>query len=258
MLTCDEVCAKIRAYPFVSQFLTEEFVREDYSSGRRHPIVNHVAEDPTEELWTNLSNLDSYLGSLASCPGFAKLSPGLRANNEARFDSAFAAVKTLAWLEGFGLLREIEPPLPSSDGQAAFVIDVGGTIVYGEIWEPVVPPGQWTIKGGAMAYQDTESPTRLRKLRGKGDSPLPSGVVGMWVIHTGLRRVSPDRARQDMAALPNVLGAALWSSPGSTALAGQGLKLKGLAGDAHAINWVENQRSQNKQEHDQLLRLLRA
>lgn len=156
-------------------------------------------------------------------------------------------IKTLAWIAGLELLKEIRPQLPVGTEESDFSIDLEGQEIYGEVWLPRVLPNEWLVKSPdvsiALADQRREEPKRLRALRGKGNSQLPPEVTGIWVAHVyhvPLLQSWIKFFAQDMASRSNVLGVALWVRPGSNRLSPLCVRCRGLAGEGHEIYWLDN------------------
>ena len=199
-----------------------------------------------------LEKLDSYLGTISLLPGFNKLGPGIRSKHLGQSSSTIVEVKTLAWLAGIDLLNAIRPQLPIGSGESDFRVEMQGEEIYGEVRQPGVLADEWLVRtpdfSMALADQRNEAPKRLRTLRNKGNSQLPLEVKGIWVAHiyhTALRRAWAAFFRKDMAARPNVLGVAIWTSSGSSRLASEGDLLKRLVDDEHDIYWVHNEATEH-------------
>jgi len=263
-MTSDQIATFVASLQVLCRIWTPNYIALDSHSGFQQPWLNNLTEDDYEaETKVELMRLDGYLGSFASLPGFNKLAPGVRSKNLDQFSSTVAEIKTLAWLARTGLLSEIRPQLPVGGGESDFSMDVDGQRVYGEVWQPLVLPGEWLAKtpdiSVATADQKNEEPKRLGTLRRKGGSQLPSAVVGVWVAHiyhTILRRAWADFLREDMMKRSNVLGAAIWSSSGSNRLVSEGVRLMDLDGDNHEAYWVDNEASVHPEAQRRLLQAL--
>jgi hypothetical protein len=251
MLNCDKLWQIVADFPFLSRVWDHEYVSEDCQNGFQQPWLNRLAEDPDAEIRTELEKLDTYLGTINSCPGFQKLRPGLRARGIEQFSSTLAEVKTDAWIANSNTLVEIRPPLPASSDEGDFMLNVAGNAVYGEVWQPRVLPSSWIVKGEipiALTDQQTEAPKRIRTLLQKGNSQLPLSLIGIWVAHVYhaiLVRSWIDFFTNDMANRANVLGVALWVRAGSNRLQSECVPCRGLANEGHEIYWLDNTSCKN-------------
>ena len=75
MLVYDEVIKVIAGFRHLSSIWDEKYVSEDCQNGFRQPWLNRLADDPDEEIISELTKFDSYLGMIAHCKGFNKLLP---------------------------------------------------------------------------------------------------------------------------------------------------------------------------------------
>jgi len=251
MLTCNEVWRIIADFRHLSRIWDQKYVFEDCGNDFQQPWLDRLAENPDEEILTELKKLDKYLGIISACPGFQKLWPGLRARDIEQFASTLAEVKTAAWITSYTGLAEIRPPLPGSTREGDFTLTIAGETIYGEVWQPRVLPSSWIVEGEipiALTDQRTEEPKRIRTLRQKGDSQLPLSLTGIWVAHVYhaiLVRSWIDFFTKDMANRLNVLGVALWVRAGSNRLQPQCVSCRGLANEGHEIYWLDNTSCEN-------------
>ena len=135
MLAYDEVIKVLADFPYLSEIWNEKYVSGDCQNGFKHPWLKRLAEDPDEDITSELSKLNSYLGMIAYCKGFNKLLPGLKAHDIEYFASTVAEVKTDAWIASYHKLVEIRPLLPNGKNEADFIFTLEGQRVYGEVWE---------------------------------------------------------------------------------------------------------------------------
>ena len=263
MLNCDEVWQIVANFRFLSEVWDHKYVSKDCQKGFQQPWLNRLAEDPDEEIRTELKKLDTYLGIINAYPGFQKLQPGLRARDIKQFASALSEVKTAAWIASSNTLVEIRPPLPASSDEGDFMLTVAGNAIYGEVWQPRVLTSSWIAKGEtpiALTDQRTEAPKRIRTLRQKGNSQLPLSLTGIWVAHVYhaiLVRSWIDFFTKDMANRPNVLGVVLWVMAGSNRLQPECVRCQGLANEGHEIYWLDNTSCENTYLQRKLLCSLR-
>jgi len=246
MLVYDEVIKVIAAFPHLSKIWDEKYVSEDYQNGLRQPWLNRLSDDPDEEIISQLTKLDSYLGMVTNCKGFDKLLPGLKAHDIEYFSSTVAEVKTDAWIASYHKLVEIRPLLPNGKNEADFKLTLEGQSVYGEVWDPRDLPSSKISDGPIpifMTDQGTEEPKRKRTLRQKGNSQLPSNVIGIWVAHIYhviLTRTFIDTFTKDMANRSNVLGVVLWVRAGSKRFSSSCIRCRELTDEGHDIYWLGN------------------
>jgi len=251
MLTYDEVIKVIATFPRLSKIWDKKYVSEDCQNGFQHPWLNRLAEDPDEEILSELRKLENYLGKIAHCKGFNKLSPGFKTHDIEYFSSTVAEVKTDAWIASYHYLAEIRPILPSRNNEADFKLSLEGQSVYGEVWKARDLPSSKISDGPIpifMTDQETEQPKRERTLRQKGYSQLPHNVIGIWVAHIYhaiLTRTFVDTFIQDMASRSNVLGVALWVRAGSKRFSSPCVRCRGLADEGHDIYWLDNKDCEN-------------
>lgn len=246
MLGCNEVTQIIANFTQLSKTWNKKYVCEDYQNGLRQPWLNRLAEDPNEEIISELTKLNNYLDVIANKKGFNKLLPGLKAHDIECFSSTIAEVKTDAWVASNHKLTEIRPLLPDGKKEADFKFTLESKSVYGEVWQPRDLPSS-KISNDPMPInltdQRTEEPKRIHTLRQKGDSQLPSSVIGIWVAHIYhaiLTRSFVDTFIQDMASRSNVLGVALWVRAGSKRFPSPCVRCRGLGNEGHDIYWVDN------------------
>jgi len=236
----------IAAFPYLSRVWNQRYVSEDYQNGFRQPWLNRLAEDPDEEIKTELNKLDSYLGIISHCKGFNKLLPGLKAHDIEYFSSTVAEVKSDAWISSSTNLVEIRPSLPNYRAEADFKLIVEEKDIYGEVWEARDLPSSWISNSPipiAITDQRTEQPKRKRTLRQKGNTQLPSNLIGIWVAHIYhaiLERTFVDIFIEDMTNRPNVLGVALWVSAGMKRFSDPCVCCRALADEGHDIYWLDN------------------
>ena len=246
MLVYDEVIKAIADFPHLSKIWDEKYVSGDCQNGFQHPWLNRLAEDPDEEIISELTKLDNYLGMVTDCKGFNKLLPGLKAHDIEYFSSTVAEVKTDAWIASYHKLVEIRPSLPNGKNEADFKFTLEGQIVYGEVWEARDLPSSKISDSPIpifMTDQGTEQPKRERTIRQKGYSQLPAGVIGIWVAHIYhaiLTRTFVDTFIQDIANRSNVLGVALWVRAGSKRFSSPCIQCRELADEGHDIYWLDN------------------
>lgn len=246
MLVCDEVIKVIADFPHLSAVWDGKYVSEDCQNGFKQPWLNRLAEESDEEIISELTKLDSYLGTVANCKGFNKLVPGLKAHDIEYFSSTVAEVKTDAWIANYHRLAKIRPLLPNSKNEADFKFTLEGQSVYGEVWEARDLPSSKISNGPIPIYmtdQQKEEPKRIRTLRQKGKFQLPSNVIGIWVAHIYhaiLTRTFVDTFIQDIAKRSNVLGVALWVRASSKRFSPPCIRCRGLANEGHDIYWLDN------------------
>ncbi|MFX0202972.1 MAG: hypothetical protein ACFFCW_43265 [Candidatus Hodarchaeota archaeon] len=244
MLECSEVWRIVARFPSLSQIWDRRHIFKDCQVGFKQPWLNRLAEDPDEEILSELENLDRYLGTLNVYAGFQKLVPRMRARNNGSFASAVSEVKTAAWLRGFGVLISMYPELASGE-ESDFLINVANQQIHGEVYEPRDLPSTRVSRGIVpifLTHQKMEAPKRANILGRKGSRQLPSHVVGMWVSHIyhhPLVRSWVDFFEEDMKHRQNVLGVAFWVRSGSQ-MPAQCVPCQGLVGDDHRIYWLDN------------------
>lgn len=242
---CAQIVEILTHFPHLSRIWDEKYVSKDCAQGFKQPWLNRLAESADQEILTELDRLDRYLGAISNVPGFVKLCPGIRARDLEQFASTIAEIKTAAWINGFGLLNEIRPPLPGVDEEADFKVELASQVIYGEVWMPRDLPKSWVTPSVALTTQLEEAPIRVRALRQKGAAQLPSSVIGVWVVHIYHHPLT-DMAwgeffLQGMKCRPNVLGVALWARPGpGRVLLVGGVCCTTLAGEGHRIYWLNN------------------
>jgi len=246
MLPCEQVWKMIAGLPNLSQVWDQRYVLEDCREGFKQPWLNRLVDDPDEEIRTELKKLDGYLGMIRHYLGFKKLRRGLRARNIEEFESTLAEVKTDAWIASYNTLQEIRPPLPRSNGESDFKLSLVGEAVYGEVWEARDLPSSWISNSPipiAITDQRTEQPKRIRTLHQKGNSQLPSNVIGIWVAHVyhaTLSRSWINYFAEDMSNRPNVLGVVLWVRSGSPRFSSPCVRCRDLTNEGHDIYWLDN------------------
>jgi len=251
MLGYDKVIELIGKFSHLSKIWDKKYVIEDYECGFRHPWLNRLADDPDEEIISELKKLDSYLGMVAPYKGLNKLLPGLKAHDIEYFSSTMAELKTDAWIASCHNLVEIRPLLPNRKNEADFKLTLEGQSIYGEVWKardlPSSKINDYPIPI-FMTDQGAEEPKRKRTLHQKGNSQLPPNVIGIWVAHIYhaiLTRTFVDTFTQDMANRPNVLGVALWVRAGSKRFSSPCIRCRELADEGHDIYWLDNKDSEH-------------
>jgi hypothetical protein len=246
MLGHDEVWKVIGGFSNLSKIWDKKYVYKDYQNGFQQPWLNRLADDPDEEILDELNKLDSYLGKVAHCKGFRKLLPGLKAHDIEYFSSTVAEVKSDAWIASYSNLSEIRPALPNGKTEADFKLTLAGKVIYGEVWKPRELPSSWISKSPipiAMTDQQTEQPKRILTLHQKGNSQLPSNVIGIWVAHIYhaiLTITFVDTFIEDMTNRSNVLGVVLWVRSGSTEFSSPCVSCRSLTNEGHDIYWLDN------------------
>jgi len=246
MLSCDEVWQFIANLPYLARIWDKKYVYEDCQSGFQQPWLNRLADDPDEEILSELNKLESYLGKVANCKGFNKLLSGLKAHDIEYFSSTIAEVKSDAWIASYHELEEIRPVLTNGKNEADFKLTLAGQNIYGEVWQARDLPSSKISDGTIpifMTDQGTEEPKRIRTLRQKGNSQLPSNVIGIWVAHIYhaiLSKTFVDTFIKDMTNRSNVLGVALWVRSGSTRFSFPCVRCRGLTNEGHDIYWLDN------------------
>lgn len=246
MIEQDEVIKLIAAFPHLAKIWDEKYVREDYQNGLRQPWLKRLADNPDEEILSELKKLENCLGKISNCKGFNKLLPGLKAHDIEYFSSTVAEVKTDAWIASYHKLVEIRPLLPNGKNEADFKLALAGQDIYGEVWEARDLPSSKISDNPIpifMTDQRTEEPKRIRTLCQKGHSQLPPNVIGIWVAHIYhaiLTRTFVDTFIQDMANRSNVLGVALWVRAGSKRFSSPCVRCRELADEGHDIYWLDN------------------
>lgn len=252
MLPCDEVWQFIAHLPRLSKVWNKKYVYEDCRNGFQQPWLNRLADDPDEEIQSELNKLESYLDMVTHYKGFNKLLPGLKAHDIEYFSSTVAEVKTDAWIASCNTLLEIRPLLPSGKAEADFRLTLAGQDIYGEVWEARDLPSSQISHGPIpifMTDQRTEEPKRIRTLRKKGNTQLPPGAIGIWVAHIYhaiLTRTFVDTFIEDMTTRSNVLGVALWVRSGSTRFSSPCVRCRSLINEGHDIYWLDNERCEHK------------
>ena len=246
MLSCDEVWQFIAHLPHLSGVWDKKYIYKDCQNGFQQPWLNRLADDPNEEILSELNKLESYLGKVTNCKGFNKLLPGLKAHDIEYFSSTIAEVKSDAWIASYHELEEIRPILTSGKNEADFKLTLAGQDIYGEVWEARDLPSSKISDGPIpifMTDQGTEEPKRERTLRQKGYSQLPPNVIGIWVAHiyhATLEITFVDTFIQDMANRSNVLGVALWVRADSKRFSSPCVQCRKLADEGHDIYWLDN------------------
>jgi hypothetical protein len=252
MLEVDELIKLISTFPHLSKIWDEKYVREDYQNGLQQPWLNRLADDPDEEILSELKKLESYLGKISNCKGFNKLLPGLKAHDIENFSSTIAEVKSNVWIASYHELVEIRPVLTGGKSEADFKLALVGQDIYGEVWEARDLPSSKISDDPIpifMTDQGTEEPKRIRTLRQKGNSQLPSNVIGIWVshiYHAILTRTFVDTFIKDMTNRSNVLGIALWVRSGSKRFSSPCVHCQGLTNEGHDIYWLDNEHCDHK------------
>jgi hypothetical protein len=220
MLEQDEVIKLIAAFPHLSKIWDDKYVRENCQNGLRQPWLNRLADDPNKEILSELKKLESYLGKISNCKGFNKLLLGIKAHDIENFSSTIAEVKSNVWIASYHELVEIRSALTSGNNEADFKLALAGQDIYGEVWEARDLSSSKISNDPIpifMTDQGTEEPKRIRTLRQKGNSQLPSNVIAIWVAHIYhaiLTRTFVDTFIKDMTNCSNVLGIALWIRSG--------------------------------------------
>ena len=241
-----EIIKVISGFPHLSKIWDEKYVSADYQNGLRQPWLKRLSDDPDEEIISELTKLDSYIGMVINCKGFDKLLPGLKAHDIEYFASTVAEVKTDAWIASYYKPAEIRPLLPNGKNEADFQFTLEGKNIYGEVWQPRdLPSSKISDKPIPifMTDQGTEEPKRKRTLRQKGFSQLPPNVIGIWVAHIYhpiLTRAFIEIFATDMANRSNVLGVVLWVRAGSTRFSSPCIHCKALPNEGHDIYWLDN------------------
>jgi hypothetical protein len=246
VLTYNQVWQIIAGFSNLFKVWDQKYVFQDSKQEYKQPCLNRLAENPDNEIITELKNLDSYLGMFSNCKGFEKLLPKLKAHNIEYFSSTVAEVKSDAWIASYNTLTEIRPILPNCEMEADFKLVIAETDIYGEVWEPRELPSSWIDNSPfpvAVTDHRTEQPKRMRILHKKGKTQLPSDIIGIWVAHvyhTILTRSWIDFFTNDMAKRPNVLGVAFWVRSGSKRFSSPCIRCQGLTNEQHDIYWLDN------------------
>jgi len=115
MLGHDEVWRIVSKLPHLAKVWGQGYIAEDSKKGFLQPWLNRLAGDPDEEIISELTRLDSYLGMVTHYKGFNKLLPGLKAHDIEYFSSTVAEVKTDAWIASYNTLDGRQLFLPVND-----------------------------------------------------------------------------------------------------------------------------------------------
>jgi len=81
MLGYDEVLEIVTNLSNLSKVWSPKYIAEDSQKGFQQPWLKRLSENPDEEIISQLTNLDGYLGMITNCKGYNKLLPGLKAHD---------------------------------------------------------------------------------------------------------------------------------------------------------------------------------
>lgn len=250
MLTSDEISKIISTFPQLSKVWDQSYVARDSQKGYQHPWLNRLASEPDEEIMSELTRFDNYLGIIGKYQGFNKLHSGIRAHNLEYFTSTIAEIKTDAWIASCYKLLAIRPLLPNRKNEADFKLSLDGSSIFGEVWQARDLPSAKIENNWApvfITHGKTEQPKRMRMLSQKGNSQLPYDVIGIWVAHIYhaiLTSTFVDAFIQDMEKRPNVLGVALWVRASSSRFSTPCIRCREFKDEGHDIYWLSNKRCQ--------------